>query len=497
MTTAAEYRIEHVAQTPSGYHVRTMAPGPRSDHLIRVAFPPGRRRRGSGQLVEILHPPGENPCRFNPESHRILWLDEMVRRLVEDYRGWRRAGMSHDDALKETLSRTTAGPAAVAELRKRIAANPSQFERQRGARDRASRIRGARLNPDAPTLYDAIRHGDRVTIVNRFGQQRTGRAVMLGPAGWVLNMGGPHGTPAIASPENITRVRSSNPEEKPKPRKGESVPEFHARRVREILAKMPRPIREVFDRNPASYKFVFRNAQNPTAETLEWARNELRRVLDHISVTSAAKLLRGKSVRPHAGETLEKLEWSKNQLLRVLDHVPAEQAIKLLRRDNPDGELDEAAALYEEFHGREPSEIVRIQESAEQRGEYTALGDLVELIMVAPNGDEVLVKFKSDGVRVASSPSGEQLYLLGGNQDISGHLRMFGADEGKDLIDLGEAKRIVYEAAKWQTDFTPQEWKHDFGEESGTRPRAFYDQLKRRIFFAGGNYKVKRPGIVD
>ena len=53
-----------------------------------------------------------------------------------------------------------------------------------------------------------IRAGDRVTIVDRFGKQRTGRAVMRGPYGWVLNMGGAHGTPAIATNENIVSVKS-------------------------------------------------------------------------------------------------------------------------------------------------------------------------------------------------------------------------------------------------------------------------------------------------
>jgi len=51
-----------------------------------------------------------------------------------------------------------------------------------------------------------LRAGDKVTIVDRFGKRRTGRAVMRGPAGWVLNMGGRHGTPAIASDENIVGV---------------------------------------------------------------------------------------------------------------------------------------------------------------------------------------------------------------------------------------------------------------------------------------------------
>jgi hypothetical protein len=57
-------------------------------------------------------------------------------------------------------------------------------------------------------LMEHIRFGDRVTIVNRFGQMHTGRAVMRGPHGWVLNMGGPHGTPAIANESNICAVKA-------------------------------------------------------------------------------------------------------------------------------------------------------------------------------------------------------------------------------------------------------------------------------------------------
>lgn len=67
----------------------------------------------------------------------------------------------------------------------------------------AKRKRSRRLDG----LVDDIRHGCRVTIVSPQGQQRTGRAVMRGPHGWVLNMGGRHGTPAVASDTNIIRVR--------------------------------------------------------------------------------------------------------------------------------------------------------------------------------------------------------------------------------------------------------------------------------------------------
>jgi len=55
---SANFQIEHVARTPAGWHVRTLR---RGKHRIRVAFPRGGRHRGSGHVVEILHPRGENP----------------------------------------------------------------------------------------------------------------------------------------------------------------------------------------------------------------------------------------------------------------------------------------------------------------------------------------------------------------------------------------------------------------------------------------------------
>lgn len=67
------------------------------------------------------------------------------------------------------------------------------------------------------SLIDSVRAGDRVTILSPNGigrdgveyRERTGRAVMRGPAGWVLNMGGRYGTPAVATTSNITKVVKS------------------------------------------------------------------------------------------------------------------------------------------------------------------------------------------------------------------------------------------------------------------------------------------------
>lgn len=65
------------------------------------------------------------------------------------------------------------------------------------------------------SLIDSIRPGDLVSIlvpagIGRDGQEwreATGRAVFRGTHGWVLNMGGAHGTPGVATAENVTRVR--------------------------------------------------------------------------------------------------------------------------------------------------------------------------------------------------------------------------------------------------------------------------------------------------
>lgn len=73
------------------------------------------------------------------------------------------------------------------------------------------------LVAEAAIDVDSIRPGDRVTIFVYAGRsrsgpewkQKTGRAVMRGPAGWVLNMGGKHGTPGIAGPDNTVAVKKA------------------------------------------------------------------------------------------------------------------------------------------------------------------------------------------------------------------------------------------------------------------------------------------------
>lgn len=64
------------------------------------------------------------------------------------------------------------------------------------------------VSAETRPLVEMIRHGDRVTITTPHGQLRTGTAVMKakGGIGWVLNGGGQHGTPLLATDGNIVNV---------------------------------------------------------------------------------------------------------------------------------------------------------------------------------------------------------------------------------------------------------------------------------------------------
>jgi hypothetical protein len=66
-------------------------------------------------------------------------------------------------------------------------------------------------------MSEKVQPGARVSFVDHDGKIRTGRAVMRSSSGgWVLNMGGRYGTPAVVDDSSITRVssrpRAKNPE---------------------------------------------------------------------------------------------------------------------------------------------------------------------------------------------------------------------------------------------------------------------------------------------
>ena len=63
---ASGFNVEHVRKAPAGHKIRTALAG---RHRVRIAFPPGAKQKGSGQVIEILHPKGENPKCAVTQAH--------------------------------------------------------------------------------------------------------------------------------------------------------------------------------------------------------------------------------------------------------------------------------------------------------------------------------------------------------------------------------------------------------------------------------------------
>jgi hypothetical protein len=168
---------------------------------------------------------------------------------------------------------------------------------------------------------------------------------------------------------------------------------------------------------------------------------------------------------------------------------------------NPDKKLESASRTYQEFHGESGKYVDEIEEPSPRPVTLAELGTLLELRVKRPTGWKWgSFDFTGRGVRLASNVSGTQLYFVDGNQKISrGELTHLGCDNAKELIDLGEATLIAYRARKMQVDGAAANYEHNFGEETGVRPRLIYDRRGPvpRLFLSGGEYRVEARGIVN
>lgn len=137
---AGRFTTQDVARVPAGWKVRTVKAGA---HRVRVAFPPGRRQKGSGEVVQVLHPRGENPgctAMKNPAELVLMGanpMDAFDRKhlnawLADNYRGADRvrAGKLIRALLKEdsTLPGNLSWPEILRAAQARFS-NPSRQSR--------------------------------------------------------------------------------------------------------------------------------------------------------------------------------------------------------------------------------------------------------------------------------------------------------------------------------------------------------------------------------
>jgi hypothetical protein len=158
-----------------------------------------------------------------------------------------------------------------------------------------------------------------------------------------------------------------------------------------------------------------------------------------------------------------------------------------------------AEALREKFTGMRVQRVQVMDEPHMPAGDYAMLGKLLALYVKPRKGGQVQMIQAAGGTIVVSDETARQIYFVGGDQDISSGLDVFGAlDRGDGLFELGEARRIDYKQRKEHVpDPDADAWRHSFGEESGVCPIALYDSRSKRLRLEGGEYVIRTEGIVN
>jgi hypothetical protein len=188
----------------------------------------------------------------------------------------------------------------------------------------------------------------------------------------------------------------------------------------------------------------------------------------------------------------------------IVDRTPAglrsrfAKQLAARRRSNPTEEdMDAAARMFAKFHGKEPGRVSTYQQLRVTPGVLADCGRLVELVFKRPGYAREVYAFPESGdrqVHVATTGDGGQLYFVGGDQELD--LRGGGFTLPKDQLSLGECVSIAYHTSKDFHNFKPSDYEHKFGDEGGRKPEGGYDVHSKRLYLIGGDYRVKREGIV-
>jgi len=160
------------------------------------------------------------------------------------------------------------------------------------------------------------------------------------------------------------------------------------------------------------------------------------------------------------------------------------------KRKNP---AAEAVKAYEDFHGRQPDEMVKVVKHIHYHGHLTGAGKLEKLIVRSLDGERVAISgFK--GAILSFNEKKTQLFVEGGDQKVD--VREFGiSDTPHETEVLGEVLAVEYFTRK--DHLRPEDggtaiFHHKFDKP---RPTLVYDVVNKQLIFAGGGYSIPDEGI--
>jgi hypothetical protein len=189
-----------------------------------------------------------------------------------------------------------------------------------------------------------------------------------------------------------------------------------------------------------------------------------------------------------------------------------------------------AESLSEEWHGREPVDVLDYEEKEEYESDGAVLAELEELRVILENGEETVNVEFGDMPMLVANVATETLEIVGGDQVLE-----FGKgwDTSKSEVVVGHVYLIAYKTDKHHLEGSTgkhESYEHFFGEEyyksrgykvadyedsddffqdiledgivddaiqEGYLPTMVYDTVNSKIKLVGGRYTIEDVGLRD
>lgn len=427
------FRHEDVSAVPSGWKVRTIK---HRDHRVRVAFPPGRKQTGSGRLVSILHPTGENPaCTMrssNPAELMIMGANPPRRRG----NGLTIPDKHQIKIAKKTLKMPDAVVGVMGGMNKEQA---REVLRRHGIRFSESNppVKGLHIKySPVNQAYFLMWHG---TILRVFQTKQEAKAEM----DYLLRTSG-----GAEAPENPGSVYS----------KAVSMGYPYARGDG----------RTAPDGKTWLSRFTKTTEGTGHALYIGWNQETKKWVIEHGNPAPNPRVEVVHSSNPPVEDIVEEFTGAPAEWLDVYNEPHMARGRY--------AQLGPLIALYIKPAGG--GQVRRIGAPENRTADWESYW----------NGDPPII---------VTDTSAKQIYFVGGAQDITEALEAFGArDRGNGLLELGECRRIDYEGRKEHVAAPDEDqWKHDHGEENGKLPTVLFDTNHKRLLYEGGDYRIDGPWI--
>jgi hypothetical protein len=160
-------------------------------------------------------------------------------------------------------------------------------------------------------------------------------------------------------------------------------------------------------------------------------------------------------------------------------------------RRNP---VEAAKEVYEKFHGRPASKVLKITEPVHVHTALSGIGDLKRLCVRHVSGNKKTDLDFGRGTVLAQNEKRNQLFIRGGDQSVP--LAVFGIKPPYHESEiLGDVLHVDYFTRK--DHLAPEDggtatYRHKFGRK---KPTLIYSVPDKLLSFAGGGYTIPDEGI--